>query len=57
MSKAKPCIIKLPVDAKPFKNTVVSIENDKERTVIWLEMSDHGYQVRKIKEFKGKYRH
>jgi hypothetical protein len=57
MPDKQPQKIKLPADARPYKGTTVVIENDEERTVIWLELDKHSYQVRKIKEFKGQSRH
>lgn len=57
MNKPKQMKAKLPEDAKPYKGTVVVIENDKKRTTIWLELDEKRYQVRKVSEIKNRDRH
>jgi hypothetical protein len=50
MTEIKPKKTNLPADAKPYKNLVVTIEDARARTSIWLEMDGKEYRVRKVKE-------
>lgn len=43
--------------ARPYKNTLVVIENPTTKTTIWLELDNTGYQVRKVTEPKSPSRH
>ena len=50
MTEIKPKKYHLPKDAKPYKNLIVTIEDAKARTSIWMEQDGRDFRVRKVKE-------
>lgn len=56
MTNTKPKRPRLPAKARPHKGLIVTIEDRKSKTSIWLEKDGKNFKVHKVKERKSQPR-